>query len=75
MCNIFKQCRKALDEKRNRNESQINELVEQQFTKSKIFRQDKNGAQFDESNMSSEVEVTFCSKDKGKKRVLDGVLL
>ena len=25
--------------------------------------------------MGSEVEVTFCSKDKGKKRVLDGVLL
>ena len=76
MCNIFKQCRKAFDEKRNRNGSQINELVEQQFTKNnKIFRKDKNGAQSGESNMSSEVEVTFCSKDKGKKRVLDGVLL
>ena len=29
-----------------------------------------------ENNMGSEVEVTSCNKDKGrKKRVLDGVLL
>ena len=35
----------------------------------------KNGACSDENNMDSEVEVTFCSKNKGKKRVLDEVLL
>ena len=28
-----------------------------------------------EKNMGLEVEVTSCSKDKGKKRFLDGVLL
>ena len=28
---------------------------------------DKNGACCDENNIGSEVEVTFCSKDKGKK--------
>ena len=28
-----------------------------------------------ENNMGSEVEVISCSKDKVKKRVLDGVLL
>ena len=68
MCDIFKGCRKAFGEKRNTNGSQINELVEQKFTKnSKIFCKDKNGEQCDESNMGSDVEVTFCSKDKGEK--------
>ena len=44
MCDIFKGCRKAFGEKRNTNGSQINELVEQKFTKnSKIFCKDKNG--------------------------------
>ena len=28
-----------------------------------------------ENNMGSEVRVTSCSKDKEKKRILDGVLL
>ena len=32
-----------------------------------MFHKDKNGAWCDENNMDSEVEVTFCSKDKGKK--------
>ena len=36
---------------------------------------DKNDACCDENNMGSEVEVTFCGKDKGNKRVLDGALL
>ena len=39
-----------------------------------MFHKDKNGACYDEDNMGSAVEVTFCSKDKRKKRVLDGVL-
>ena len=42
---------------------------------SKIFHEDKNGVCCNENNTGSGVEVTFCSKDKGKKRVLDGVLL
>ena len=76
-CVIFlKNCRKAFGGKRNKNGSQINELVEQYFIKnSKIFHKDKNGACCNENNMGSGVEVTFCSKAKGKKRVLDGVLL
>ena len=40
-----------------------------------FIKTDKNGACCNENNMGSEVEVTFCSKYKGKKRVLDGVLL
>ena len=39
-----------------------------------MFHKDKNDAWYDENNMGSAVEVTFCGKDKGKKRVLDGVL-
>ena len=76
-CVIFlKNCRKAFDGKHNKNGSQINELVEQYFIKnSKTFHKDKDGASCNENNMGSEVEVTFYSKDKGKKRVLDGVLL
>ena len=70
-CVIFlKNYRKAFDGKRNKNGSQINELIEQYFIKnSKIFHKDKNGACCNENNMGSEVEVTFCSKDKGKKNV------
>ena len=71
MNDIFKDCRKTFDKKRNRNGSQINELVEQQFIKnSKMFYKDKYGACSNENNLGSEVEVTFCSKDKGKKRDL-----
>ena len=71
MNDIFKNYRKTFVEKRNRNGS----LVEQYSMKnSKIFHKDKNGACCDENNMDSEVEVTFCSKDKGKRRVLYGVL-
>ena len=40
-----------------------------------MVHEDKNGACCDENNMGSEVEVTSCSKDKGKTRVLDGALL
>ena len=40
-----------------------------------MFHKDINGACCDENNMGSEVEVTFCSKDKWKTRVLNGVLL
>ena len=73
---FFKNCREVFDGKRNKNGSQINELVEQYFIKnSKIFHKDKNGACCNENNIDSKVEVTFCSKDKGKKRVLDRVLL
>ena len=69
-------CRKVFDGKRNKNGSQINELVEQYFIKkSEMFHKEKNGACCNENKMGLEVEVTFCSKDKSKKRVLDGVLL
>ena len=72
MCDIFKECKKAFNEKRNKKGSQINNLVEYQFTKnSKIVYKDKNGSCCDENNMGSEVEVTFCSKDKGNKRVME----
>ena len=64
---FLKNCREVFDGKRNKNGSQINELVEQYFIKnSKIFHKDKNGACCNENNMRSEVEVSFCSKDKGK---------
>ena len=53
ICDILKDYRKAFDEKRNNNRSQIN----------------------DENNIASEVEKTSSSKKKGKKHVLDGVLL
>ena len=53
ICDILKDYRKAFDEKRNNNRSQIN----------------------DENNIASEVEKTFSSKKKGKKHVLDGVIL
>ena len=33
----------------------------------KVVHKDKNVACCDENNMSSEVEATFCSKDKRKK--------
>ena len=35
-----------------------------------MFYKDKYGACSNENNLGSEVEVTFCSKDKGKKRDL-----
>ena len=42
MCNIFENRRKASSKKCNRNGSQINELVEHQFTKNnKIFHKEK----------------------------------
>ena len=51
-------------------------ITEQQFIKnSKIFHKDKSRACGDENNMGSQVEVTYCSEDKRKKRILDGVLL
>ena len=50
-------------------------LINSSQKNSKILHKDKNGACCDENNMSSEVEVDFCSKGKGKKRVLDGLLL
>ena len=42
---------------------------------SKIVHKDRNGACSNENNMDSEVEVTFFSKDKGTKRVIDEMLL
>ena len=41
----------------------------------KISHKSKNGACCDENNMASEVEAISCNKDKGKKRVLDDVIL
>ena len=41
----------------------------------KIVHENKNGASCDENNIGSEVEVTSCSKDKEKKRVLNRMLL
>ena len=77
MCDIFKDCRKAFDEKCNENKSQIETKTE---TKSgwvivKIVHEDKNGACYDENNMGSEVEEISCSKDEWKKHVLSGALL
>ena len=37
MCDIFKDCRKAFDEKRDKNRSQINELVESYIVKNSSF--------------------------------------
>ena len=41
----------------------------------KISHKSKNGVCCDENNMASEVEGISCNKDKGKKRVLDDVIL
>ena len=62
MCDIFKDCKKAFDEKRNKNRSQTNELVEWY-----LVYKDKNVACCNENNMGSEVEATSRSKDKRKK--------
>ena len=51
-------------------------MVKQQFIKNcKIVHKDKSGACSNENNMDSEMEVTFCSKDKGTKRAIDGAFL
>ena len=61
MRNTFKDCRKTFGGKLNKNTSQIKELSRPIFSKAAV--------------LGSKVEVTSCSKDKGKKRVSDGVLL
>ena len=37
MCDIFKDCRKAFEEKGNKNRSQINELVTQYLVKNRTY--------------------------------------
>ena len=75
MCDIFKDCRKAFDEKCNENKSQIETKTKSGWVIVKIVHKDKNGVCYDENIMGSEVEEISCSKDEWKKRVLSGALL
>ena len=56
-------CKKTFDEMRNKR----NELLTNIWLK--IIHKNKNDACCNENHMDSKVEVTSCSKDKGKKGV------
>ena len=73
MLNFFKDCSKTFDKKRTKNRNQINELLTN--IQQQIIHEIVDAATHVICNMGSEVEVTSCNKDKGKKRVLDRLLL
>ena len=75
ICNTFKDSRKTLEEKHNKTEVKL--LTCWQIFSNKWFIKIKmvNALTQVENNMGPEKEVFSCSRDKEKKRVLDGMLL